>query len=464
MTKTRFIAAIIFIFAGAVYYFEMISRPDPRIAKCRNTGMETAVIADCEAFLNEGGLSVNDSGQIAFALGFKLHDEDWEQALAYNSQSIAANPEVKGAFFNRGLLRLHQTEDFVGAIADFSEYIQRASAVDERLPHAHLQRGLAYRSHQQYALALTDFNAAIDIEPTYQRAHREMEKLVDDAVRLHLDDASGLINFAETGLHGDPDSLRFLYLRALGHLGEGNFVRALIDINQVIEMAEYPQTYIFARARINRIAGQYDLAMEDLNELTQSPDHNGVALNDLAGRAEELMAAGRDAESAVLDSQVGDLAELYIRALRERLSLDRHLSNWSDAVETVDLMIAYDPDSSDHWIARGEILEEMGQNADAIESYSAAIRLVELGARDVISNTDAQVNALLRRGVVNRSERYNLAAQADFDAALTLGGADVIRAFQQKMQTAGHYEGALNGAYDENTKSAVRRCALDVDC
>ncbi|MCK0096593.1 tetratricopeptide repeat protein [Yoonia sp. F2084L] len=380
-------------------------------------------------------------------------------ALAVLDRAIALHPSVMSLWRERSWVK-RQLNDNGGALADIGHVI----GTDPGAMWPWYQRGWLNVRRQNYSQALTDLQTAIEKDPTYRPAQREMKRLMESIQGWLRGQPAQLTAFADAGLINAPSDKDLLYLRAIGQMGEGKFIGAINDINLVIDATEHPQALIFARSAIHLTAQQFDLALADLEWLTRDPGAYDDAINEIAAQAQALMEDGKHDEAAILDGDVGVLASLYATALQARVAVNIGRNNWLGALEAIDLMIAYDGDDSSHWTARGEALERLGRPDEALESYSAAIRLIEAGATDLSSDNDARANAHLLRGALFQSLRRGQEATTDFETALSIGGAPLIRGFQQKMQDAGHYSGAIDGTYDMTTRDAVRRCANDPTC
>lgn len=385
--------------------------------------------------------------------------DDDEGALAVLDHAIELHAENLALRRERSWVK-RQLRDYEGALADINYAI--ANDPDRMWPW--YQRGWLNIRLENYQAGLTDLQEALARDPSYRPARRQMSGLLSDIIDNLADEPEKLTRFADAGLVNDPDNTGLIFIRAIGQFGEGKFIGAVNDMNTVIAAAEHPQTLIFTRAAIYIEQGQFDLAIQDLDFLTRDPGIYTTSIAQIAERAQALHDAGQSDTAAKLDSDVGDLAVLYAKALQTRINLHQSLADWTGALEAIDLMVAYDGDSSRHWTTRGQILEQLGQPEDALASYSSAIRLIETNAPDIFNSQNAAANALLHRGALYQSQLRTVDAQNDFDAALQIGDWTLINAFQQKMQDAGHYTGPLNGVYDQATQSAVKSCAADRAC
>ncbi|WP_341366652.1 tetratricopeptide repeat protein [Yoonia sp. BS5-3] len=420
--------------------------------------MESYDLADAD--LNRAALIAPDDRYLLRARADLLQDlENDEAALIILDGAIEKHPAVMGLWQERSWVK-RQLGDYAGAVTDIGHVI----ANDPKTMWPWYQRGWLNIRLGHDSAGLTDLQEALALDPNYGPARREMRRLLEGIQDQLSSDPSGVIAFADAGLINEPQNLDLLYLRAIGQSQTGQFIGAINDMNAIIAATEFPFDYIFARSAIYLQQGQFDLALADLDYLTSDPSQTQDAINTLSSRISILEEAGQNEAANKLVGNVGDLAGLYAVAMRAKIQLHHGRGHWQEAFDAVETMTEHDPDDSNNWSLRGEILERLGRESEALESYSAAIRLAEIGTRDLASNDSARANALLRRGALYQSQSRADAAQADFDAALQGENAELILAFQQKMQSAGYYQGQLSGNYDAATQAALQHCAADPDC
>lgn len=109
--------------------------------------------------------------------GFRASvDGDYETALDYYDQSIAADPTFTRVYIDKGnvLIRLNRTEEAIMA------YDSALARVND-LPKVWNSRGEALMTIGKYSEALASFDTAISLSPDYQTAkenrNRALEKL-----------------------------------------------------------------------------------------------------------------------------------------------------------------------------------------------------------------------------------------------------------------------------------------------
>ena len=133
----------------------------------------------------------------------------YNDAIAHYTEAIDLNPELTGAYNNRGVAYLN-TMDFEAAIEDFNKAID-LTPDDARFYNS---RGVAYVGKGDFEAAIEDFNKAIDLTPDDVRfynsrgvAYRsagDFEAAIEDfnkAIDLDPDDAEVYTNRGEAWLH-----------------------------------------------------------------------------------------------------------------------------------------------------------------------------------------------------------------------------------------------------------------------
>ena len=385
--------------------------------------------------------------------------DDYESILPVLDRAVDLYPDQSGFWEHRSFVKL-ELDDNSGAFAD----IEKAIALEPGDHWSWYHRSRVNRRLGDRAAALTDLQTSLSLDPTYKRAAESYRDLIEDVSRSIQRAPDEVIAVATAGLENASDDPELLRLRAAALAKTSQLQPAIADITRAIELAPYPQRYIFTRAVIYDEAMQFQRALADLEQLILDPADNAAAISAVADHAAALLEEGRGREAERFDGQVGDLVIMHARAMKRRVELLQRMDNWPGALEAIDELAADDPDDSRIWIDRAMILIKLERFTEAAESYDKAIALNESGARDLGNNTATHAAALLFRGVLHQVQGNELAAQSDFSATLALGDANTIRTLQQKMHDAGHYTGEVNGVVDAATEAAIPLCAADPRC
>lgn len=325
-------------------------------------------------------------------------------------------------------------------------------------------RGRMHWDLEDRKASYADFQNSLAIDPHYCRsiwAINSWSNRVLDMVEAAPLEARDLVDDV---LAEYPEGFKLLRLRFLASLEAEELETALQDINRMIEVAEYPDVSLFARARLFKSLGRYDLALADLILLIDREEIQTEFIRQISQEMVELNDAGKKCVAEALSWESMDLMVLHRYALKQKMIVHTEVSDWESVISTLDLMIEDDPDDVDNLQMRGIAQEELGRPDDALVSYDQAIRLIESGDAESPARDNSYANTYDYRGSIHQSHRRVEQAQSDFDSALRLGDSEYVTAFQRRMQKAGHYQGALNGTIDAATGAAVHLCAADINC
>lgn len=99
---------------------------------------------------------------------------DWNRAIEDYNEAIWLNPQYAHAYFSRGIA-CHNQGNLAGAIADYT------CSIEYNYPELHLpynNRGVAYEEQGDCQRALEDYNEALRINPQYEAARKNRDKLL----------------------------------------------------------------------------------------------------------------------------------------------------------------------------------------------------------------------------------------------------------------------------------------------
>jgi len=224
----------------------------------------------------------------------------------------------------------------------------------------HLQRGELYHEHEEYALALADFDRAEELRPSL-------------------------------------DAIRYARARTLFKSGLWAPARAVLDA--YLKKAPRHADAFLLRARVLSALQQYREAVADFDRnLALTPQPWPECFLE---RADALLAAGeKPAALASLDEgirRLGNLVTFQNAAIAIELALGHH----DAALARVDRVLN-DLQRKESWLARrGEILESAGRAAEAKNTFAEALGLIDrLPAqhRETKSMRDLQARLRLKLG------------------------------------------------------------------
>jgi tetratricopeptide (TPR) repeat protein len=162
------------------------------------------------------------------------------------------------AYLYRGMAH-HQKGEDEAAITDISESF--AAAPDHKdTDFAHFERGAAYLSDKQYAKALGDFDAAVQLKPTepnyysmrgsaYFDLERDAEAIADQTKAIEL----------------DPKSTDAYSERAAAHLMHDDYAAAVQDATQVLQLSPDDSSARTVMGEGYYFQGQYAKALEQFD-------------------------------------------------------------------------------------------------------------------------------------------------------------------------------------------------------
>lgn len=388
--------------------------------------------------------------------------EKYSEALVVLDNAIAEHPG------HSSLTHLWKdrawTNSKLGKIDEAFKDINKALELGDNSAWAWYWRGRLHSQIDDRKAAYADYQRSLAVDPHFCRSiwavNRWTNALVESAENMPLESR----DFIDDLLTEHPEDILLLRGRYLTSLIAGEFETALQDINRVIEVAKYPDVPRFYRARLYKDLGQYDLALADLTLLIERKETQSKIIQQVNQEMTELINAGKKCVAQDLSSKGMELIGLHRAVLRQKMVVHAEVFDWESVIVTLDLMIEDDPDDVGNWRKRGITQQELDRPEDALESYDKAIQLIESGEAEVSSTNNGFANTYDYRGSIHQSQHRVEQASSDFDNALELGDSAFVKAFQLRMQKAGHYEGPLNGNYDKATEDAMKGCASDVHC
>lgn len=165
------------------------------------------------------------SAQYLFTYGVILfQQEQYHDALYAFNQVLKIDDRIPDAWVNRGTTRL-MLSDSSGALTDYTAAIN----LNPFNANPYLRRGALYAQQSNYPLALQDLNQAIGIDSTLTQAY---------------------------------------FTRALVYYYQKHYSQALSDLNKVLQLEHRNTLALFNRAIINYEVGNPESAIDDLTRLS----------------------------------------------------------------------------------------------------------------------------------------------------------------------------------------------------
>ena len=233
-------------------------------------------------------------------------------------------------------------------------------------------------------------------------------------------------------------------------LTAGNIDEAITDLTAAIDSgAASVDTYIL-RGEAYMQAGNYANAMADFNSVLAKDPANSVAYYDrylLNTRLEDYAAAMNDINNALAANTQNPSPMLQMRDLyAKRGQLNLWLKNWQGAIADYTNSLAR-PEGTVNpsvYAERAEAYTAIGNYADAINDYSAAIRVISeqiqgaptMDERESLSNN--AMNYFEKSAALNLNLGNSDAARTDLESAYTIAIA------LNDTDTANRLQGLIN--------------------
>jgi len=186
-------------------------------------------------------------------------------------------PKTAEEFRLRGV-EYYDQGDYTKALSDFNKAIE----LDPSLAYAYLYRGFIYHDQGDYTKALADYGKAIELDSSFARAYRNRGNLYRDqedytkaladynkAIELDPSSASGYYNRglmyydqknypkaltdSSKAIELDPSFTDAYYIRGWIYHGQEDYAKALVDFNKTIELSPSFASAYFMRGRVYHI-------------------------------------------------------------------------------------------------------------------------------------------------------------------------------------------------------------------
>lgn len=225
----------------------------------------------------------------------------------------------------------------------------------------------------------------------------------------------------------------------------------LIENSSALGMDKYDlaTTYI-DRGRALATLGEYRLAANDYSQAIQIEPSNG----ELFFHRGNMQKAQNLFEAALQDymraNQLGyQEAQLFMNVGNTFSAL----GDFEEAIRLLSIAVEADPKSFAAFYNRGLVNAKAGNRGAASRDFRQAL--------DLAPRTP---QGLLVSGLIHRTNQdFDRAYQA-WEAALSLGGPQLVLELQLRASQARHYSGNLDGKVSPEFEAALQRCVRDPDC
>jgi tetratricopeptide (TPR) repeat protein len=162
-------------------------------------------------------------------------------------------------------------------ITEYSKAAEEESSYAQAYAIAYTVLGKVHAEKREYGQAISEFNKAIEVEPTYKEAF--LRRGYANHAQKGYDEA---ISDYTKVLEIDPEEAAAYYNRGNAYLEKAEYDRAISDYTRAIEIApNQAQTY-YHRANAYRDKGQFDQALSDYRRAIELNPKYVAALNSMA--------------------------------------------------------------------------------------------------------------------------------------------------------------------------------------
>ena len=234
--------------------------------------------------------------------------------------------------FERGV-QLLKDDKWDEAIAVFTQIIGLYSIAEKEKALSYFHRGNAYRKQGDYALAIVDYDKAIQLRPNFSEAYNNR-----GAVYGEQGDHARTIADYDKAIELQEDNAEAYNNRGIAYSKQGDYVRAIADYDKAIELQEDNTEAYNNRGIAYREQGDYVRAIADYDKAIELQEDNAEAYNN----------------RGIAYRRQGD----YARAIMDH-----------------DKAIQLRPNFSGAYNNRGIVYKEQGDYVRAIADYDKAIGL-----------------------------------------------------------------------------------------
>ena len=315
------------------------------------------------------------------------------------------------AYNNRGTSyeKLGQTDK---ALEDYD----RAIALDPSFDKAYNNRAVIFDKKGDTDKALVDYNKAIELNPSFDKAYRVFNN------RALLFEKRGLPDkaLADYGraIALKPSFDEAYYNRAVLFEKLGQPDKALADYDKAIALRPSFDTAHYKRALLFEKLGQQDKALEDYDKIiVMNPSfdrayYNRALLFERKGQIDKAI-ADYDQTIAVNPS--------FGKAYLGRGILFSKAGSFDKAIEYIDKAIAIDHNNAEAYGTRGLVYAFMNQDNRALEDFNKALEL----------DPGLSVTYFNRGYIYQKAGNQNL-ARSDFQKACKLGNREACTRLQSR--------------------------------
>ena len=201
----------------------------------------------------------------------QLARDEQQQALRSYAQAVNLSEPLGSAHFSLGML-LQASGQYPQALAEFV----KAEGQGFTESSLYFHRGEAQSGLRQFALARKSFDVVIERSQDPDLVLEARRRKAEAA--LALEDFDAAAQEFQALLQTKPESGRFLSGLSFAYLGQKNYSKALLILDEVIQKKPSPQAY-YSRALVHFRRGDKVSSTSDLSIAIQAEPNNSAYLN-----------------------------------------------------------------------------------------------------------------------------------------------------------------------------------------
>lgn len=279
-----------------------------------------------------------------------------EQALRVNSNSV-------DLYYIRGLIRFHSFNRLTEAKLDFD----KAISLNPQFAVAYAERATLQYKQKHFAESIADFTEAIKLRPEVYSNYESRANAYFAVAKYE----QAIRDYSQC-FQMKSDNLTLYYFRGLAYINLKKWAQALPDLNRAIEQEANADRYL-SRAWVNFKLKRLPEALADYDKVVAVKTDEWGVYQTRGYIYEELKQydAGIAQLNRSLQLHPGDGNTLEGRAL-----CYQHLRQYDRAIADYTAALNGKPEFRARvYMRRGTVYQSKGNDAKAIEDYSAALKL-----------------------------------------------------------------------------------------
>lgn len=200
-----------------------------------------------------------DLETMSYLVGAYTMTHEYEEALAVLDRMVELNPELLNTLFTRAsvLSLLNKNEEVV-------EECNRIISYEPENPHAYYLKGRAFRAKGELDAALDTLTKCLELKPDFSDA-----ALLRAEVYLIKGNGQSALNDVEAVIAREGEEENAFLLKGSIHAFLKENAKAEEDFNKVLELNPFNEDASLRLANLLIEAGQYDEALQVLDDLIE---------------------------------------------------------------------------------------------------------------------------------------------------------------------------------------------------